>query len=188
MGKKMDEYSDRELYECLYQGGKTAERAFGELYARYSSRVYAYCRRFLGNREEAEDVFQETFIRFHQSASKERDMTNVPGFLLKIARNLCVTIKKNVVHNVTIEDYMAVNSDNSVDKNEMLDLIKYAMELLPDNYREFFVLREYNGLSYKEIADLTGESMTSVKVKIHRAKQKIREILAPVLAEMTKYE
>ena len=175
MGKKMDEYSDRELYECLYQGGKTAERAFGELYARYSSRVYAYCRRFLGNREEAEDVFQETFIRF-------------PGFLLKIARNLCVTIKKNVVHNVTIEDYMAVNSDNSVDKNEMLDLIKYAMELLPDNYREFFVLREYNGLSYKEIADLTGESMTSVKGKIHRAKQKIREILAPVLAEMTKYE
>ncbi len=187
MSKKLDENSDKELYESLYEGGKIAEQAFGVLYARHSSRVYAYCRRFLGNREEAEDVFQETFIRFHQSASKDRDMTNVPGFLLKIARNLCVSLKRNVVHSVTIEDYMVVNSED-VDKSELLDLIKYAMELLPDGYKEVFVLREYNGLSYKEIADMTGDNMNSVKVKIHRAKQKIREILSPVMAEMTKYE
>ncbi len=184
----MDEYSDKELYEGLYEGGKIAERAFAELYARYSSRVYAYCRRFLGNREEAEDIFQETFLRFHQSASKEREMTNVPGFLLKIARNLCVSLRRNVVHNVTIEDYMAVNSDSSLEKSELLDMIKYAMELLPDGYKEVFILREYNGLSYKEIAELTEENINSVKVKIHRAKQKIREILSPVMAEMTKYE
>ncbi|MFA5512369.1 MAG: RNA polymerase sigma factor, partial [Candidatus Kapaibacterium sp.] len=101
MRRRFDEYSDAELFYMLCDDKRTAEGAFSELFKRHSPRIYAYCKRFIGNLEEAEDLFQETFIRFHQSASKDRVMTNVPAFLLKIARNLCVNFKKREKQSVS---------------------------------------------------------------------------------------
>lgn len=185
MARKFDEYSDTELFYMLNDNKEIAERAFTELFNRYSSRVYAYCRRFLGDRDEAQDVYQETFIKFHQSANKDREMTNVPGFLLTIARNLCMNVKRKERPNVTLEEYMSGDDDSLIsDKDELLELIKKALELLPDDYREAFVLREYDGLSYEEISKLTNTSLTNVKVRIHRAKQKIKDILQPYLNEL----
>lgn len=186
MNKKLDEYSDDELFYMLKTGGKTAEAAFAELYGRLAPRVYAYCRRFLGDRDEAMDVFQETFIRFNHSAKQERNMTNTPAFILRIARNLCVNAKMRKRTAVSFEDYMAYENDNRQEKNELLNLIKSALEALPDDYREIFILREYDGLSYTEIAEILGESLSNVKVRIHRAKQKIREILMPYLLDLSK--
>ena len=57
--------------------------------------IRSYTIRFLGQRDEAQDVYQETFIRFYESAQKDREMTNVPGYLLKIARNLCLNQRRN---------------------------------------------------------------------------------------------
>ncbi len=188
MKKGLEEYTDAELFELLKSDKKRGEKAFSVLYARHSPRVYAYCRRFLGNREDAQDVFQETFIRFHASAEQDRVMTNMPAFLLKIARNLCVNLKRLERQDLTYEDYMYVPEDTSPDKSELLDLIKRAMELLTDDYREVFILREYEGMTYAEIAEITNESMANVKIRIFRAKQKIREILAPFLAEISKFE
>lgn len=183
MVDKTEQYSDSELYYQLNKDKETAERAFAELYSRYSSRVFAYCRRFLGNKQDAQDVYQETFVRFFQSAQQDREMTNVPAFLLKIARNLCVNFKRKQKDNVSYEDYMVINNNRN-DKEELLNLIKMALDVLPDEYRDIFILREYQGLSYNEIADVTNISLASVKIRIFRAKQKIREILQPYLADL----
>lgn len=182
----MELYSDSELFYLLKSDKRTSERAFAELYNRLSPRIYAYCRRFLGDREEARDVFQETFVKFFQSAKKEREMTNVPAFILRIARNLCVNIKRHEKPAISYEDYMIVNHDNRDDKDELLNLIKMAMELLPLDYKESFILREYEGLSYSEIAELTDAPLSTVKIRIFRAKQRIREILSPYLADLSK--
>lgn len=187
MKKKLDEYSDEELFYMMKPGGKTAEAAFAELYGRLSPRVYAYCRRFLGDRDEAMDVFQESFIRFNKSSKQERNMTNVPAFMLRIARNLCVNAKKRKRTALSFEEYMVYDKENRQEKNELLNLIKTALDLLPDDYREIFILREYDGLSYTEIAEVIGESLSTVKVRIYRAKQKIREILMPYLADLSKF-
>jgi len=187
MAKSMELYSDSELFYQLKSDKRTSERAFVELYNRLPPRIYAYCRRFLSDREEARDIFQETFVRFYQSANKERDMTNVPAFILRIARNLCVNSKRHEKPAISYEDYMIVNHDNRDDKDELLNLIKMALELLPNDLRESFILREYEGLTYSEIAELTGSSLPTVKVRIFRAKQKIREILSPYLADLSKY-
>lgn len=185
MAKKFDEYGDTELFYLLCEEKNTAERAFSELFNRHSSRIYAYCRRFLGDKEEANDVFQETFLKFHQSASKERVMTNVPAFLLTIARNLCMNVKRKERSVVSFEEYMVEDDEEpNADKNELLELIKGALELLPDDYKDVFILREYEGLSYAEIAKLTNTSLANVKIKIHRAKLKIKEVLTPYLTEM----
>ncbi len=186
MGKSFDEYSDTELYYMLCEDKKIAERAFSIIFSRHSSRIFAYCRRFIGNKEEAQDIFQETFLRFHQSASKDREMTNVPAFILRIARNLCVNYKKREKQSVSFEDFMVADSSSETEseKNEMMDLIKNALETLPDDYKEPLILREYNGLSYNEISDITGQSLANVKIRIHRAKQRIKDILSPYLLEI----
>ncbi len=188
MNKKFEHLDDEELFYLLKKKGEVAEKAFAELYQRHSPRVFAYCRRFLGNREEAQDVFQETFIRFFNSAKNDREMTNIPGFLLRIARNLCVNTKRRTKNHLQFEDYMAGESGHRHEKDELLNLIKMAIDLLPDDYKDVFILREYDGLSYADIAEIIDEPMTTVKIRIHRAKQKIREILAPYLADLSDNE
>lgn len=187
MADNFEKYSDSELFYKLQSDKQTADKAFAELYSRLAPRIFAYCRRFMGNREEAQDVFQETFVRFYQSAKQERNMTNVPAFALKIARNLCVNHLRKESPAISFEDYMAAHDDDRDEKDEMLNLIKRALKLLPDDYREIFILREYEGMSYTEIADITGETLANVKVRIFRAKQKIREILEPYMKEFEEF-
>lgn len=185
----LENSSDAELFALLKKGDDTAKKAFTIIYSRYASRVYAYCRRFLGNREEAQDVFQETFIRFYQCANQERVMTNLPAFLLTISRNLCVNAKRKEKSTIDYQDINFSDKNESVyssDKKELVELIKRAIELLPNDYKEIFILREYDGLTYQEIADVTGTSLATVKIRIFRAKQKIREILAPYLTDLSK--
>jgi RNA polymerase sigma-70 factor (ECF subfamily) len=185
--ENLEKYDDVRLFEMLSFGGSESEKAFMELYRRYSGRIFAYCRRFLGNREDALDVFQDTFIRFFESAKQERTMTNVPAFLLRIARNLCLNFKRQSRKMTTIEDYMQYETyENNSSRDELMELIKIALAELPDDYREAFILREYEGMTYNEISEFLGISLALVKIRIFRAKQKIREILAPYISELSK--
>jgi len=83
---------------------------------------------------------------------------------------------------------MAHTEEGIEDKDELLELVKRSLELMPDEYREIFILREYDGLSYNEIAEMFNLPLNTVKVKIHRAKQKMREILSPYLTELSKFD
>ncbi|MEY3313681.1 MAG: RNA polymerase sigma factor [Ignavibacteria bacterium] len=188
MTKSPAEHSDIELYAMLRMGKPISEKAFAELYARHSPRIFAYCRRILGDYDKAQDAFQDTFVKFFNSAQQEREMSNVPAYLLRIARNLCLNMQRGQKGHVSLEEYhLPLHSDMSHDKKELLDLITKAMEQLPTDYKEAFVLREYEGLSYQEIAELTESSLSTVKIRIFRAKQKIREILAPYVADLSQH-
>ncbi|MGQ9819773.1 MAG: RNA polymerase sigma factor [Candidatus Kapaibacteriales bacterium] len=189
MENNFENLEDEALFSKLSVNDKSeSEKAFLELYNRYASRVYAYCNRILDNKEDARDMFQETFIRFYQSAKVDRAMTNVPGFLLRIARNLCLNLKRTRRQNFTLEDYMNFEEYSKLkEKDELLELIKVALTGLNDDLREAFILREYEGMSYSEISEFLGISVALVKVRIFRAKQKIREILAPYIAELAKF-
>jgi len=187
MATDFQTYDDTDLFLLMQKKDQYHQEAFAELYTRHSPRVFAYCRRYLGSEEAANDVFQESFVRFFKSAESERVMTNVPAFLLRIARNLCVNYLRKQKRHISYEEYMTTEfNENQQDKDELLDLIKEAIDSLPEKYREVFVLREYEGLSYIEIAEITDESVANIKVRIYRAKQKLREILAPYIKEMNK--
>jgi len=186
MATDYSEYDDASLFAMMRPGMAKREDAFAELYSRYSSRVYAYCMRFLSNQQEAQDIFQEAFVKFYQSAEQDREMTNVPAFLLRIARNLCVNSVRAARPTTSFEEYMGGFDSYNSDKDELLGLIKGALELLPEDYREVFVLREYDGMSYQDIADITDTNINNIKVKIYRSKQKIRDILQPYLKDLEK--
>ncbi|MBL7997177.1 MAG: RNA polymerase sigma factor [Candidatus Kapabacteria bacterium] len=188
----METYSDIELFAFLRveDGGdrRVSEAAFKEIYNRLSPRIYAYCRRVLSDAERAQDVFQDTFVRFYNSAQKEREMTNVPAFLLRIARNLCLNAKRdNQQHiHVSFEDYHYADHDDKLENKELVGLITKALDYLSPEYREVFVLREYDGMSYAEIGEIVGISEATAKIRSFRAKNKLREILAPYLADLEK--
>lgn len=186
MERLLSEYTDTELYECLCTA--SAEVAFAELYARYSSIVYAYCVRVMGDRDQAADVFQDTFIRFFQSAERHPTMDNVKGYLLTISRNLCLNEKKRASNHNLEFDEVLYNPGISLEheRNEMMELIAHALELLPQDMREAFVLREYQGLSYKEMTVILDIKLETAKVRVFRARQRIKEILQPYLDDMNK--
>lgn len=179
--------SDDELFKLMNDKKEIAEKAFSELYNRYSGKIYSYCRRFLGDISLAKDIFQDTFLKFYNISKEEKEMPNVSAYLLTIAHNLCINAKKREKSHYEIEDYMVTTIDTRHENDELLDLIHHAMELLPDEYKEVFILREYQGLSYQETSEILHIPPTTVKIRLFRARNKIREILAPYLADLSKY-
>jgi RNA polymerase sigma-70 factor (ECF subfamily) len=186
MSIKYEKYTDEELVKFLKDGTETASGAFKVLYDRYSPVVHSYCVKVLGYGDDSDDLFQETFIKFYNNVTKETIKFNIKGYLLTIARNLCLNAKRNKKNNVS-EEYLEFLYDDSqpYEQKELLDLITRTIELLDDEYREAFVLREYSGLEYSEIAELTGISLANAKSRVFRAKQKIKTILQPYLKELT---
>ncbi|HZV13474.1 MAG TPA: RNA polymerase sigma factor [Candidatus Kapabacteria bacterium] len=182
----MKTYSDSELYALLRGDHRAKENAFTELYARYSSRVYVYCCRIMGDNVSAEDVFQETFIRFLQTAEKGQDVLNIPAYLLRIARNLCFNAKRDdkSAAALSVDDFQFSTEDKTVESAELGRLIEMALSLLTEEHREAFVLQAYNGLSYEEIAEVTNVPVTTVRNRVVRAKKRMREILSPYMEEL----
>ncbi len=168
----------------LGQGAAARKDAFCELYDRHAPRVYQYCAQILGNRELAQDYVQEAFLRLLQSADGERRMTNVPAFVLRIARNLCLNAKKALrwQHDELVEEHLPP-VEQTVEARELEGLVQMALDLLSEDYREALILQTYGGLSYKEIAELMEIPLHTVRNRVVRAKQKLRSILLPYFAD-----
>ena len=187
------ELPDDDLCAMIATGDhRESEAAFTELYGRYARRIHAYCSRILSDQQDAEDVFQETFIRFHHTLRKKKSEEGEPtlnrntsGLLFTIARNLCLNQKQRNIRwqAEQVENDMLHAWDKPYEQKEMVELITTALELLPEDYREAFVLREYDGLPYNEIAELTGASLATAKIRVFRAKEKLRKILEPYLRD-----
>lgn len=186
MRRHLGEYSDTELFAMLRT--EQREAAFSELYSRLSSNVFSYCMRVLGSRDAAYDVFQETFIRFLQSSDRIENLENVRAYALTICRNLCLNEKKRLSTSLVEFDDTLYNPGVSreAERTEMHKLIAMALELLPADMREIFVLREYDGLPYNEISELLNIKLDTAKVRVFRARQKIKEILEPYMNEFSK--
>jgi RNA polymerase sigma-70 factor (ECF subfamily) len=176
--------SDEELYRMLNEATGTRDAAFAELYARHGARIWAYCRCVCGGGSSAEDVFQDTFVRFLESARRDHSVDNVPAYLLRIARNTCLNVHRARKPTVMLEDVHLPAHDTSFDRRELLELVTMALDLLPEDYREAFYLREFEDLPYKEIAAMLDTTPVTVRIRVTRARKKIREILHPYLAEL----
>ncbi len=178
MSNPLRTYSDQQLLTVIRSGEPTAEGCFAEFYARYSRRVFLYSSRILEQRSAAEDVLQECFVDFLLYVRQEQEITNISSLLMRIARNLCLNLKrenKNIT--IPIEDIELPDYAPEQQSEELAGLVAAALDVLPDEYREAIVLQLYNGMSYQEIAELTEVPVTTVRNRIVRAKKRLREIL-----------
>jgi RNA polymerase sigma-70 factor, ECF subfamily len=165
--------SDHQLVEEIRSGSR---EAFAEIYARHKDSVYNYCVRLTKDPESAKDAMQEAFLRMHSGLSRLRNGTVLRVWLLSIARNFVLNSLRNK-QLVDRLDHEPLSTDESpfevVLRKEESQTVRFLIESLHPALREVIVLREYEGLSYRDIASVTGISEENVKVRIYRARKAI---------------
>lgn len=148
-----------------------------DLYEKYSNDIFKYSFSLLKSSDEAKDAVQETFIKFEQSSESFKQGCSFKTWLLIIARNYCFNrLKSKNFNSEHIDEEQYYGSYNS--SYELKLTIEEALNKLTPEYNELFYLKEYEGYSYKEIADLTGLSLENVKIKLFRARQILRKLLS----------
>jgi RNA polymerase sigma-70 factor (ECF subfamily) len=174
------------LARCLIHDAKSQR----ELYDLYKARIMGLCRRYTKNKEEAEDVYQEIFIRVFQNISQLKELDHLEQWIKKIAINTAVNYyHKNKRHNHAEErnGYHHENGDYSLILSQFSDemLIRMINEL-PDGYRIVFNLHEVEGYSHGEIGELLNISEATSRSQLNRAKQALKNKLKNI--GVLKYE
>ncbi|MBC8144903.1 MAG: sigma-70 family RNA polymerase sigma factor [bacterium] len=164
------------------QNGETV--AFRQLYDRYKVQLFLYCLRMVNDRDAAKDVLQDVFIRIHTRREQYRAGTNFPGWIHTIARNLCLNARRDARDHQSYDESMPYASAE-VSTSDVVLRQRLAEEIarLPALYRDALVLREYEDLSYQEIADALSATMATVKFRIFKAREMLRTRLGSSLDE-----
>lgn len=182
---KFENIDDKELYDMLCSDKNTARSAFDELYSRYSQRIFTYCKKFLFDQSLAEDIFQDVFTKLYINSQNGIEVTNVGGFLITCARNLCYNeISRKKANHATDANLEMGYYDNAYENKDLNTVINEAIDSLPEKYRDVIILKEHMDMTYAEIANIQNQSISSVRVNIYRAKEKLRGILSPYLNEL----
>lgn len=134
------------------------------------------------NREEAEDIVQDTLIKVWNSRDKWQQLDSIEAYSLTIARNLSLDrIKKMENQNGSLEDEKTEKPDTTSNPSERmiqkdkLDIVKRMIDKLPEKQRSCIQLRDIEGKAYKDIALILGITEEQVKINIFRARQTIKQ-------------
>jgi RNA polymerase sigma-70 factor (ECF subfamily) len=164
-----------------FKAGNAA--AFQTLYRKYSSSIYRFCLRMLGESAYAQDALQETFMKAYEHRSEFRG-EHFPAWIFMIARRVCLNIIRSRRQFDTFdEDFHGFEQKTVMPDIGMQQCVQQALLMLPVTLREAAILREYEGYSYQEIAGIVGIDISLAKVRVHRARLMLRKILAPVMQE-----
>lgn len=175
-----------EILRKLRASQQEANEAFGIVYDTYAERIYTYCRRILNNDTRVlDDIFQNVFVMFYEAVRKGTEIENINSYLLRTARNLCWNEQKRAgFSNTELMEELHGITDQSYEQKQLMELIHRAVELLPNDLRDVFVMREELGMEYDEIAEAMNITMGSARNRIWKAKQQVREILSPYLHDL----
>jgi RNA polymerase sigma-70 factor (ECF subfamily) len=192
------ERTDEALMVALSQG---EERALDELYRRYQRPLFGFAVRYIGNAEMAMDAVQETFLRVHENGKNYRPTAKFSSWIFRILRNLCIDEKRRYWNRyVRAESQFASKDDEpsrivtdfpsetqtgaeTVLEDELNRRIKDAIDNLSPEQREVMLLNKYQGLSYKEIAEIVGITVESVKQRAYRGHLRLRQVLKDLVEE-----
>lgn len=178
-------YNDTQLADLILSDSKKIkEEVFLEIYNRYNRAIYSYIAKLLGNQNDTYDIFQDVFCKFIETTNKKIKIDNIRSFLLTIARNSCFNFLKKH-REIYIEDLAEIiYEDKKYENNELLQILRKAIDTLDAPSRDICILRYYEDLSYQEISEITGESINNIKNKIWRSKENLKNILKPYLKEL----
>ncbi len=152
--------------------------AFGELIRRHQDFVYGAVLRVVKNPTQAEDIAQEAFLRAYRGLADFRGDAQVRSWLYRIATNLsmnAVTRKREYPTEELPERPVGDGPARALEASELRAHLREAIAELPDDLRVPLVLREYDELSYQEIADTTGLPLNTVRTRILRARRALRD-------------
>jgi len=188
--------SDDSAVVTAYLAGE--ERAFQELVERYQTRLLNFIYRTIGDRDRAEDLVQETFIRVYRHLHRFDRSKKFSTWVYTIASNLAKNELRNRSRNplvlfqtmqgssddddrpIQFEDTTA-RPDDLYRKRHLRELVEQTVAQLPEHHRQVFVLRELEGKSYEEIAEITDCNLGTVKSRLNRARTAFAAIIEPFI-------
>ena len=189
------ERSDEQLMEAFRSGDA---RAFEALVRRHRGPVFNFVFRYTGHRARAEDLLQETWLKVIRSAEGWEPKARFTTWVFTIARNLCVDSARKESYRQTdsldapargdvegegpaLGELMPADGVGDPERGahnaRLRPLLERALQSLPDEQREVFILREYSGVPFKEIAEVTGTSENTVKSRMRYALEGLRKRL-----------
>ena len=167
----------------LVQAAKDGDiNAFEIIVRRHEAGVYRVALRMMGSRADAQDVTQETFMRAWRSLARFRSDSAVSTWLYRIVTRRCLDVLASRRSTELLDDdvqTIATDPSESTEQRERLRAVTRAIAMLPAEQRAALVLREFESLSYQEVAHVLGTSVAAVKGRIHRARIAVLNQTAP---------
>ncbi|MBF8297047.1 MAG: hypothetical protein HW389_3592 [Bacteroidetes bacterium] len=178
----MQSASDQDLLSQIRSG---SDQAFTELYNKYRRRLLAYCYRLLQDPAAAEDVVQISFQKAYESLGSLDKSDLFFYWLFSIARNevyghIRKTRRNGTPISIEEEDIWAQETPHDqIVRKETAEIVQLFLNQLKVEYREVLILRQYDKLSYAEIAAITGDTVSSVESRLFKARKALAKKLAP---------
>lgn len=184
--------AEADTITALAERAKNGDReAFMEITSRYQKNVFQLAYSFFQNREDALDIVQDTFLRIYRKMHYYEPGKSFKNWVLQIAKNLCIDrYRKNhkkhdqkVLGGDEIEE-IQLTDDKGNERNSNTDIkriVAKCLKQLPERQRMIFVMKHYNELKYKEIAETLGIAVGTVKSLNFKAVNKLRDLMNPYL-------
>ena len=179
-----EKMTDYELVLACLEGDKDS---FGEIATRYKNLIYSVVLRMVSDKEEANDLAQEVFIKIYRNLDKYSNEYKFSTWIIRIATNHVIDYrrkKKQDTVNIddaavagTLQDSGGASPEDEYIAKEQSRMLRDLVAGLPDIYRVPIVLYHEQGLSYQEIADITDEPLSKVKNRIFRGRKMLKESL-----------
>lgn len=184
----LDDCRDEELIAAFLEG---EHAAFEELVRRYQTQVFNLAYRILGDRTDALDVSQEVFILLFRKLGTFRSESRFSTWLYRVATNACRDYTRKKRYNLSLssrtdedmpdwEEMLPGDQENPDDlliSAELQDRVRKAIRQLPIKFREVIFLHDIEGYNYKEIAEMLGISLGTVKSRLNRARHRLAQEL-----------
>jgi RNA polymerase sigma-70 factor (ECF subfamily) len=174
---------ERELVARIKEGDMDA---FRELVEMHRDRIYAFVFYMTGDRSDADDITQETFIKAYKGLSKFRGDSSVYTWLHRIAMNLCIDrvrkLKKR--KEVPLSEIIPSHVEEpfrEAERSELRRIIEVALSGIPEKQRVILIMYEIQGFSYEEIASILGCPIGTVRSRLHKARNGLRERISKLL-------
>ncbi len=179
MGIDKVESSDAELVRRVRTGDIGA---YGALVARYRDRLGRYAVHMIGDRQDAEEALQDSFVRAYRSLGRCDDPARFGAWLYGILVNRCRTTGARAARRrrIFVNDINALNGashPDQADRLEWSDSVNRALARLAPEYREAFLLKHVEDLQYEQIAELTGAGISALKMRVKRAREQLQQFL-----------
>jgi len=182
--------------ELVKKAQENDYESFEELVRRYEKKIYGHTIRMLGNREDAEDVLQETFLNAFRALGSFRGDSSFSTWIYRIAtNNALMKIRKSGRTYTEFEEdipppemmrdrpysWFERNPREAFLEKELVETLNKAVNELPEKYRAIFLLRDVEGFSTQRAAEVLGISESAAKSRLHRARMYLREFLEKTL-------
>jgi len=199
--------TDTQLITHILSGDRSR---FNTLVWRWEKPIYNFILRYLGNKELARDISQKVFIRVYKNLNKLREPTRFSSWIYQIASNLCKDEIKKMSHRDFISlDLLQENNENEgyrlpdelheseyfqpdakLNQKQISNIVQKALQQLPEEQRVVIIMKEYQGLKFREIAEALNQPLNTIKSRMYYGLNGLRKIFEQwqITEEVLNYE